>query len=174
MNPLKIYDYLIQSRKRVLNAVRPLTPQQYRHPFGFGLKTIGSTLTHMMISEWYYFERFEGRAVPPYERWPIQYENPPEFAVVERTWPDQTRRISALIAGERDWNRTITYDSFPDEQGRRFRITATSGDFLTQLALHEVHHRAQLMAMLREFGDAVAPLQDIDFNDLMYQRREIS
>lgn len=78
------------------------------------------------------------------------------------------------LATERDWNRKITYLSFPDDHGRRFHITATAGDFFTQLALHEVHHRAQLMAMLRELGDAVPPLQDLDYNEMMFERQEAS
>lgn len=178
MDPVRTYDYLIQSRRRIFDSVRGLTPLQYLHRFPFGLQTIGSTITHLMISEWYYMERFEGRTVPSYERWPIQYENPPAFDAVERTWTDQMQRVRAKIAAERDWTRTIAYDSFPDDAGRRFHISATAGDFMTQLALHEVHHRSQIMVMLRELavgpdGGHVRPVQDIDYNDLMYNRREI-
>mgnify|MGYP003453290238 CR=1 FL=1 len=43
-------------------------------------------------------------------------------------------------------------------------------DLFTQLALHEMHHRAQIMAMLRESGAAI--LEDLDYNALMYQRVE--
>ena len=173
MNPLRTYDYLIKSRERVLDAVRPLTPRQYTQELPIGLRSIGSTLTHMMISEWYYIERFEVHPVPPYDQWPIQYERPPAFEVVEVAWHEQMARVRALVAAERDWNRTITYDSFPDDSGRRFRITASSGDVFTQLVLHEVHHRAQLMAMLRGLGDSAAPLQDIDYGELMYGRQAL-
>ncbi len=172
MDPLRIYDYLIMSRERIMDAVRPLTPEQYHRAFTFGLKSISSTLAHIMISEWYYIERLAGRPVPPYEQWPIQYERPPGFDVIERTWPDQAKNVRAAIAAVRDWRRNITYLGFPDDHGKRFHVTATAGDFLTQLALHEVHHRAQLMAMLRELGGAVKPVQDIDYNDLMFERRE--
>jgi uncharacterized damage-inducible protein DinB len=90
---------------------------------------------------------------------------------MERTWRGQAKRIRDVIAAERDWSRKITYLSFPDDtrNNKRFHITATAGDFFTQLALHEVHHRAQAMAMLRDVG---RPVQDIDYNDLMYERRE--
>lgn len=179
MDPLRIYDYLVISRGRVMDAIRPLTAQQYLHPFSFGLKSIGSTLTHLMVSEWYYIERLEGRAVPPYDQWPIQYETPPAFEVVESIWRMQAKHVRAALAAERDWTRRITYLGFPDDtrDNRRFQITATAGDFLAQLALHEVHHRAQIMVMLRELaaapgGEAVRPVQDIDYNDLMFERRE--
>jgi uncharacterized damage-inducible protein DinB len=175
MDPLRIYDYLIKSRERVFDAVRPLTPEQYHRPFTFGLKTIASTLTHIMISEWYYIERLEGRTVPPYDQWPIKYEppaTPATFDIIERTWREQADRIRGVVATERDWNRTITYLGFPDDTrgNKRFHITATAGDYFTQLALHEVHHRAQVMAMLRDLGRPV--LEDLDYNALMFERRE--
>src|SRR6185369_13797854 len=72
------------------------------------------------ISEWYYIERLEGRVVPPYEQWPIKYENPPAFDVVEATWREQMKNVRVSVAAQRDWNRKITYLSFPDDNGRRF------------------------------------------------------
>lgn len=180
MDPIKIYDYLTMARQRVLDAVRLVSPQQYHQPFPFGLKTIAATLTHIMISEWYYIERLEGRTIPPYDQWPIHYESPPAFEVVESTWRPQMSNVRASIAaqpGRGGWGRVIEYDSFPDEQGRRFHVTATAGDFFTQLALHEVHHRAQVMTMLRMLpgaGAGARPVQDIDYNDLMYERRELT
>lgn len=173
MDPLKIYDYLLKTRQRVMDAVRALSPQQYEREFAFGLKTIGATLTHIMVSEWYYIERLEGRTVPPYEQWPIKYENPPSFDVIERTWREQARKVRATIADQRDWTRQITWLSFPDNtQGnKRFHITCSAGDLFTQLALHEIHHRSQLMAMLRQLGSVI--LQDLDYNALMFERVEI-
>jgi uncharacterized damage-inducible protein DinB len=172
MDPCKIHEYLRMTRKRVFDAVRTLPPQEYERQFNIGLKTVGSTLSHLMVSEWYYIERLQGNAVPPYEQWPIKYENPPPFDVIERTWCEQSERVRNIIAREKDWNRTITWQSFPDDTrgNKRFHITCTAGDLITQLALHEVHHRAQIMAMLRETGHAI--LEDIDYNALMYQRVE--
>ena len=175
MDPLKIYDYLIKIRERVFDAVRPLTPEQYRREFRIGLKSIASTLTHLMISEWYYIERLEQRDVPHYETWPIKYENPPTFDVVESIWRKQAQQIRGLVAARPHdgWSRKITWLSFPDDTrgNKRFQITCTAGDLFTQLALHEMHHRAQLMAMLREINPA-RPLEDLDYNALMFERVE--
>lgn len=173
MNALKVYDFLVLSRDRVFDAARVLTPQQYLYRFPYALNSIGSTLAHMMISEWYYFERFRERGVPPYEQWKIQYENPPEFASVERMWREQQKDVRAAIAAEGDWNRRIEYDTFPDENNKRFHLAATSGDILTQLALHEMHHREQLLIMRRQLVPTAPLLPDLDYNDLMYERREI-
>ena len=173
MDPLRTYDYLTLARGKVFDWVRPLSAAQYLQKFPIGLGSLGCTLTHIMIAEWFYMQRMYERSVPPYEEWPIQYEKPPAFAVVETTWRAQAVDTRAAIAAERDWSRKISWRGFPDEQGRVFDITATAGDFVTQLVLHEVHHRAQIMAMLRVLGDARPgpPLEDLDYNALMFERR---
>ncbi len=44
-------------------------------------------------------------------------------------------------------------------------ISTTTGGLATQLVLHEVHHRAQAMAMRRQLG---APVEDLDFSTLTF------
>lgn len=168
MNPLRTYDYLVLARGRLFDAVRPLSTEQYRRPFPIGPGSLAAVLTHTLISEWYYIERLEERAVPAYSEWEIQDEKPPEFAVLEAKWREQAQRTRAAIECERDWDRVIEYRAVsPDEPPTT--VCASAGDIFIQLALHEVHHRAQALNILRQLG---SPLKDdIDFNALMYQRR---
>jgi uncharacterized damage-inducible protein DinB len=175
MDPVRIYDYLMRTRERIFDAVRSLSQAEYQQSFGFGLAGgLGPTLAHLMTSEWYYIERLESRTVPPYEQWPFRYEPPhtPAFDVIEMVWRTQGQHVRNVIAGECDWNRAITWLGFPDDTrgNKRFHITCTAGDLFTQLALHEAHHRAQALAMLRLVGRTI--VQDIDFNALMFERRE--
>ena len=46
------------------------------------------------------------------------------------------------------------------------RIRTTTGGIAAQLLFHEIHHRAQAMAMLRQLG---VPAQDLDYSFLMYE-----
>ena len=169
MEPLKIYDYLTLARQRIFDWVRPLSREQYTREFPIGLGSLARTLTHVMICEWAYVERIQGRDLPPYETWPIQDEQPPPFATLESTWTEQARQTRASLAVVRDWNAEIEYRSMAIH--RPAIITASVADLFTQLTLHEVHHRAQAMNMLRQLG---TKLDDIDFNALMYQRREVA
>jgi len=50
-------------------------------------------------------------------------------------------------------------------------VRATAGGIATQLLLHEVHHRAQVMAMLRQLG---IPAQNLDYSILKFERVEVS
>ena len=86
------------------------------------------------------------------------------FRVGERA-PDARAALSAV----RDWDEPIEYRETCDD-GRRIIVTPTAADIVTQLALHEVHHRAQAMHILTRLGVGVG---DIDYNLLMYQRREV-
>ncbi len=52
-----------------------------------------------------------------------------------------------------------------DDQTMRRGIKTTAGA-ATQLLFHEVHHRAQVMAMLRHIG---TPLQGLDYSLLKWQ-----
>jgi uncharacterized damage-inducible protein DinB len=178
MDPIKIYDYLTKSREKVFDAVRALTPAQYARESAIGLNSIGRTLTHMMIVEWSYIERMQQHTLPPYEQWPIQDEKPPAFAVIEKTWREQapnTRAVLEKFWNGGNWDKEFEYISQarPANDGKlvRTQINVSPADLFTQLTLHEMHHRAQVMAMLRECGSP--PLQDIDFGYLMFKRKKL-
>jgi len=167
MDPLRIYDYLTRARQRVLDAARPLTAEQHAREFPIGPGTLGRTLTHIMICESAYVRRMQGREVPPYDQWPIRDEAPPPFAELEAAWAAQADETRAALAAVRDWSAPIEFRR-NGEGGRPIIVTASAADLFTQLALHEVHHRAQAMNMLRHLG---VTLDDIDFNAMMYHRR---
>ena len=170
MEQLKTYDYLTLARQRILEWVRPLSAEQHAREFPIGRGTLGRTLTHIMISEWYYVQRILGRDVPPYEQWPIQDENPPPFASLEAAWMEQADHTRAALSAVRDWSVDLEYHVTGDD-GRSEIVTASAADLFTQLVLHEVHHRAQAMNMLRHLGVAA---EDLDFNTFMFMRREAS
>lgn len=167
MNPLRTYDYLIRARQRLFDAMRPLDAHAYAQPFLIGLGTLGTTLTHLMTSEWYYMQRMTDRDVPPYEQWPIRQDDPPPFATLEPHWTaqaDETRRTLHAIT---DWDAHVRYRVI-DDDGTSHIITTSPADLFTQLALHEMHHRAQALNMLRHLG---VMLDDLDFNAMMFDRR---
>ncbi len=170
MDPLKVYHYLLLVRGHILGWVRPLSAEQYERQFPIGRGSLAATLAHIELSEWYYIQRLKQREIPPYEQWPIQDESPPPFARLEAAWEEQAGRTRRALEAVRDWHAPLDYEVTADN-GRRQLVTATPADIFTQLALHEVHHRAQAMNMLRQLG-ALGP-DDIDYNALMYPRRDI-
>lgn len=166
MNPLRTYAYLSHTRGLVFDQVRELDDPQYAAVFPIGLGTIGRTLTHIMISEWYYVQRIIGADVPPYAEWPIQDETPPSFAELEATWTKQSADTRAALGTKREWDAVLEYEA-TGADGIREVITTSPAGLMTQLAFHEVHHRAQVLNMLHQLGSA--PLE-LDFN-AFYPRR---
>jgi uncharacterized damage-inducible protein DinB len=166
---LRIYDYLVRSRERVLSKVRTLSGEQYSREFAIGLGNLSRTLAHILSSEWYYMQRMLERDVPAYETWPIRPEDPPPFAKLEHAWRAQTEQTLAGLRAVKDWSRAIEY-RVVDDDGCAKIVTASAADLFTQLALHEVHHRAQALNMLRQIGIVIT--DDLDFNAMMFTRRD--
>lgn len=169
LDPVRLYDYLCTARQWVFDQSRPLTDEQYQRHFNIGLGSLARTLTHIMICEWLYAARIEGRAVPPYPQWPIRDEEPPPFATLESTWIPQAKQTRAILAAKRNWTAPIEYE-VTNDKGRRIRVRTNAADIATQLILHEMHHRAQAMNQLRQLG---IEAKEIDFNAFMYERTEI-
>lgn len=169
MDAIKIYDYLTLARRRVFEWVRPLSAEQYARQFPIGLGTLGRTLTHIMICEWGYVQRIQHRAAARFDQRPFDDEAPPAFAVLEDAWTKQAAQTRAALGAVRDWREAFEFRVTWDD--RPTIVTACAGDIFTQLAFHEVHHRAQAMNMLRQLGVSA---EDIDYNALMYSRRDES
>ena len=167
--PLRVYEYLVRSRERVLERVRALSDEQYSREFAVGMGSLSRTLAHIVSSEWYYMQRMLGGEVPAYETWPIRPEDPPAFRELDAAWRKQAEQTRAGLRAVKDWERPIEY-RVTDDDGRAKIVTASAADLFTQLALHEVHHRAQALNMLRQLGVPIA--DDIDFNMMMYARRD--
>lgn len=168
MDPLKTYDYLTLSRQRVFEWVRPLRAEQYAQEFSIGLGSIARTLTHMLLDEWYYVQRMERNDLPPYEQWPIQQEKPLALAELERAWIEQAERTRSALRAVRDWSAEFDY-RVTDDDGKLMNVTLSAGDILTHMTVHEAHHRAQVMNMLRQLGVTV---EAIDYDAMMHKRRE--
>jgi uncharacterized damage-inducible protein DinB len=169
MNPLRIYDYLVLSRNRVLDQVATLSPEQYAqgHPIGPG--TVGKALAHMLIAEQYYILRMTKQEVASFDAWATMEENPPAIADLRAMWDKQAKTTRAALEAVSDWSAPIEYQ-VTGEEGKRWAVTTSAGDVMTQLALHEVHHRAQVMNMLRQIG---IEAEEIDFNWLCWPRTEV-
>ncbi|MEZ5064965.1 MAG: DinB family protein [bacterium] len=167
MNPERIYEYLVKARARVLDGTRPHAESHWQVPFPTWAMSLGETLTHVMICEGYYVLRMRGEEVPPYDEWPIRQEQPPDLSVLEAAWTEQAAKTRATLREVDDWHRALEYP-VTDDDGSPLRIVTSPGDLFTQLFQHEVHHRSQVMNMLKQLGVAVG---DVDFNALMFERR---
>lgn len=167
--PAEVYEYLIKARGKLLDWVRPLSLEQYTKEFPFGLKTIRDTLVEIPLAEWSYGTRLLGESIPPREQHPFMKYYKTEFAPLEDAWRELADRTREILRGERNWSRVVEFIARPVNRPA-LKIRTTAGGIATQLLLHEVHHRAQAMAMLRQLG---VPAQNLDYSLLVYERTEV-
>src|SRR3989442_7836159 len=116
-------------------------------------------MLELAMTELWLATRLRGEPMPRPFRWeqmPINEHTHDTFPKVEAAWRDQAPRTRATLADITDWEavvETVLYGT-----RRKRTLVATMRDIATQLLLHEVHHRAQAMTMLRHLGIAAEDL----------------
>lgn len=168
MEFVRVYDVLTQARARLFDWVRPLSQDQYTRQFPFGLGTLRATLIEIARTEHFYGLRLREEPIPPFDdNYPISESRQPTFADLERAWAPLAGETRATLARITDWDRTVTRRI--EQADKTIVTTARKADLATQLLFHEVHHRAQAMAMLRQLGVAA---QNLDYIAFAADRRE--
>ncbi|MDR7482142.1 MAG: DinB family protein [Armatimonadota bacterium] len=168
LHPAEAYDYLVLARGMLLGWIRTLAPEQYAREFPIGHKSIRATLVHVTSAEWGYVRRLRGEPAPPIGERPFaRYAGEP-FEPLERAWAAQAEETRRTLQAVGDWSRPVEYVASLGGRPRRFRTT--TGGVAVQLLFHEVHHRAQVMAMLRQMGIAA---ENLDYSVLGFQVEDI-
>lgn len=164
MDYAHFFDYIVSARGKLLDWVRAQPSQVYTRKFPLGLGTIQATLLHTASAEWAYVRRLSGRDVSLGES-PFTEERQPEFEPFAKAWAQQAPATREALVNLGDPGRSVEFTS---KMGPKpMRVRATAGGIAGQLLFHEVHHRAQVMAMLRQAGVAA---QNLDYSVLMWER----
>jgi uncharacterized damage-inducible protein DinB len=158
----RVYDTVAQARDKLFGWVRPLSQAQYTQKFPIGLGSVRATLVEIARVEWMYVRRLRGEPIPPLPEWPISEERQPTFADLEAAWKDQAQRTRAAMNAVADWNQTSERRAVRPGQPTLVR-TATHAQVALQMLMHETHHRAQAMAMLKQMGVEAQNLDYIAF-----------
>lgn len=160
VSPVDVYDYLMRARRKILSRVGRLTLAQYATTFPFGRGSMRETLVHVVDTEWWYTRLLRGE---PGEAEPFRPLRETPFPPLAAAWAKQATETRATLRAEEDWGRAVESRWRGRIKVRGIRTTA--GGIATQLLLHEVHHRAQVMAMLRRLGK---PVQSVDYSLLCW------
>jgi uncharacterized damage-inducible protein DinB len=158
------FDYLLQARGRLLGWVREQPSTVYTRTFPIGLGSIRATFVHTAGAEWAYVQRLGGRSVSPADS-PFTVELQPDFDPFVAAWDRQAPVTRRVLADLGDPRRPVEFVSQMGPKPSRVRTTA--GGVAGQLLMHEVHHQAQVMAMLRQTGVAA---ENLDYSVLMWER----
>ena len=161
------FDYLCKAREKLLGWVRSQPAEVYTRAFPFGMGSIRATLVHTAGAQWSYTQRLTGKDPAPANN-PFTKEKLPEFEPFAAAWDRLNPDTRRALAGLTDTGRTIEWVRQTPAPAMRMRTTA--GGVASQLLFHEVHHRAQVMAMLRQVGVAA---ENLDYSVLMFERSPV-
>jgi uncharacterized damage-inducible protein DinB len=157
---VQYFDYLCLAREKLFGWVRSQPAQVYTRSFPVGLGSISATLVHTARSQWAYTQWLCGRNVTQADN-PLQMDKQPEFEQLVATWTGMNPQTRQVLAGF-DRGRRIEWT--PSLIKPPIRIRITGGILAGQLLFHEMHHRSQVMTMLRHVGVAA---ENLDYAVLM-------
>jgi uncharacterized damage-inducible protein DinB len=167
----RVFDYLVAARGRLMEWVGELLaerPAVYSQTFPFGMGSIRATLLHMAAAEWAYVERLAGRDFLLADS-PFTAERLPEFEELVRKWNEQAAQTADSIRTLGPVERPVEFISRTGPAPILAR--ATAGEIVLHMTFHEVHHRAQVMAMLRQCG---VRAENLDYSILAFTRTPLT
>jgi uncharacterized damage-inducible protein DinB len=158
-------DYHYWARDRVLEALDPLTPEQYNRDLGSSFKSIRDTITHIYAAEWAWYSRWQGQsptALVPTDRFP-------DLAALRSEWKEHEARMRAFVNGldEPGTSRVIEYTLLSGQAG-----ASPIWQMLQHVVNHAGYHRGQITTMLRQIGmPPPKPMDMIAYYRLKQQAR---
>jgi hypothetical protein len=104
---------------------------------------------------------------------PFAPEKMTMFVALEDSWNQLASETRAWLEAIKDWDTPLEWTTrFPprDPAAPVLRFRSTKGGVASQLLFHEIHHRSQVMSMLRQLG---VQAQNLDYSVLLFERREV-
>jgi uncharacterized damage-inducible protein DinB len=149
-----LLDYHYWARDRLLDAVAPLTPEQFTRDLGSSFRSIRDTLAHIYAAEWAWHSRWMGTSptalLPP--------DMFPDLATLRTTWADHEAKMRSFLdgLGEPGVARVIDYKLLNGQPG-----SSPVWQMLQHVVNHASYHRGQVTTMLRQIGAAPGKPMDL-------------
>ncbi len=140
-----LYDYSNWANRQMFRALEPLTEEQFTQSVGEGFGCIRDTLVHVVSAEWGWLQRCGGR-----ERGnALKNEDFPTLISVIQIADKVATYVQEFLSQlqDTDLEKTVEFSN-PKGEKRTMRI----GEMLHHAANHGVHHRGQVVLILRLLG----------------------
>lgn len=153
------YDYAEWANGRVLDAAEQLSPAQFLESDLEGVWSIRDSLAHIMVSQWAWIERWNGRTPATYP----EEADFPDVASLRARWSDVYAGMHGLFDRFDDAKLVsdLTYTNFKGEVST-YRIW----EQLLQVANHSTYHRGEIAALLTRFGASPGELDFLVWRDV--------
>lgn len=149
------------ANRLLYQAAGRLSDELYRADRGAFFKSVHGTLSHILVTDRIWLERFSGQGVAVSGLDAMPYEH---FADLRRAREVEDGRIAAYVAGltAADLGRSISYTRVSSPEP----IVQPLGPALAHVFNHQTHHRGQAHCLLTGLVGEAPPL------DLLFFQRE--
>lgn len=140
-----LYDFDSWATRRVLDACRSLSDEQFTRDLGSSFRSVRDTLFHICGAQWIWLERWHGRA-PSTIPSAADY---PSLESIRRRWTEIERDLLDYVA-------SLTADDL--QRVIHYKTMAGMSSFqplwqcLLHVANHSTYHRGQITTILRQLG----------------------
>lgn len=149
-----LLDYHYWARDRMLDAIEPLTAEQFNRDLGSSFKSVRETAVHLYAAEWAWHARWQGQSPTAL----MTGEALPDVAAIRRAWSEHEGKMRAFLAnlGEAGIARVFDYKLLGGQPG-----SSPFWQMLQHIVNHASYHRGQVTTMLRQLGAQPAKSMDM-------------
>jgi uncharacterized damage-inducible protein DinB len=148
-----LVEFHYWATRRVLDAVEPLSGDQFTRDLGNSFPSVRDTLAHLYGADWIWCSRWQGES-------PSALPDPtlfPDLASLRTAWDEHEPVLRAVLKrfGEVGVDQPIEYTRNGVRQAQPFAQT------FQHLVNHGTYHRGQVITMLRQLGVNGPPTTDL-------------
>jgi uncharacterized damage-inducible protein DinB len=154
-------DYHYWARDRLLDALEPLTADQYDRDLGGSFKSIRETVTHIYAAEWAWYQRWHGESPTSL----LRADRFADLAALRRAWTEHEHKVRAHVdgLGESGLRQVVEYKLLSGAAG-----VSPMWQMIQHVVNHASYHRGQITTLLRQLG--AEPPKSMDM--IAYYRTE--
>jgi uncharacterized damage-inducible protein DinB len=148
-----LVEFHYWATRKILDAVEPLSPEQFTRDLGNSFPSVRDTLAHLYGADWIWCSRWDGEspsALPDPKKFP-------DLASIRTAWHAHEPALRATLKrfGERGVDQPVEYTRNGVRQAQPFSQT------FQHLINHGTYHRGQVVTMLRQLGAEALPSTDL-------------
>jgi uncharacterized damage-inducible protein DinB len=149
-----LLEYHYWARDRLLDALEPLTAEQFTRDLGSSFKSVRDTVAHIYAAEWAWYERWHGRS--PKALLPL--DQFADVGAVRAAWQTHEQKMRTYLQslGEQGITQVIDYTLLSGQAG-----STPFWQMLQHVVNHASYHRGQVTTMLRQLGAEPAKSMDL-------------
>ena len=143
----KLIAFHYWARNRMLDAVDPLSPEQFTREVGGSFGSIRNTVVHTFSAESVWLSRWKGESPTGM----LAPESFPDAVAIRRTWLDHEARLRAFLEplDEEAIQKVMPYKTLAGLES-----AAPLWQMLQHVVNHASYHRGQVTTLLRQLGAA--------------------